>query len=94
MATSVIQARSKIASAIGTDIAYFTPPDEKRFIGEALMVAAAGAFLYAFVVTFAKKVGDKFGNVAGDYIASKIDEARGVDKPSQDKLLGEVRRTN
>jgi hypothetical protein len=96
MDESLRNASREIGSEIGTDIAYFTPPEEKRFIGEALMVFAGGALLYGFFKGFCGKLGEKvgghLGSKLGDYVNDRIDEIMGWDAPDQEKALADAKQ--
>jgi hypothetical protein len=85
------QARLEIAAEIGPDIGAFTPPGEKHFIGATLMILFGGALLYSFLKAFGKKLGEKLGekaaDISSDYIISKIENARAMDKDRQKALL-------
>ncbi len=94
MDPSLKAARMEIASEIGADVGYFTPPDEKRFTGIETMLVVGGALLYGFLKGFAKKVGEKvgenIGSVFANYVGDKIEELGSKEKATQDRLLDEA----
>jgi hypothetical protein len=94
------QARSAVASAIGPDVAEFTPADEKNFLAEAALIELGGSFLLAFFKGVAKKaadvaqeqVGDSVGKAIGDVFASLLNRLRHKTPPVPDKELEDARQ--
>jgi hypothetical protein len=91
MSMDITIARRTIAEEIGPDVGSFTPPDEKRFFGAAVMLTLGGAFLYAFFKALAEKLGEKAGEKAGEemwkFVETEIGAARNADEEGQDRLL-------
>lgn len=85
-------ARMEIASEIGADIGYFTPPEEKHFIGTGLAIGLGGVFLSAFFKGFVKTAGERLGRELGEYLLKQIDELFRKDHPAQDQLLEDAKR--
>jgi hypothetical protein len=100
MQTDLQQARSAVASAIGPDVAEFTPPDEKNFLAEAALIEMGGAFLLAFFKGVAKKaaaqaqdqMSDSLGKAIGDVFANLLDRLRHKASPVPDKELEDARQ--
>jgi hypothetical protein len=94
MSSQIDQAVSDIGSEIGPDIAYWTDPHLKKFTGLELLAIAGGAFLLGFIKGFSsklgKRLGEKLGDSFADIILEKIDEAKGQDRATQDRLLEEA----
>ena len=102
MEATLRTAKLEIASEIGADIGYFTPPDEKRFTGIEAMALIATPLLIGFLKGLAsklvEKVGEKIGGAMGEkigepianFVAKEMDALFGKDKASQDKLLEET----
>jgi hypothetical protein len=94
------QARSAVASAIGPDVAEFTPSDEKNFLVEAALIEMGGSFLLAFFKGVAKKaadraqetMGDSLGTAIGDAFASLLNRLRHKTPPVPDKELEDARQ--
>jgi hypothetical protein len=100
MKTDLQQARSAVASAIGPDVAEFTPSDEKNFLAEAALIELGGSFLLAFFKGVAKKagevaqgqIGDSIGTAIGDAFASLLNRIRHKTPPLPDKELEDARQ--
>jgi hypothetical protein len=94
------KARSAVASAIGPDVAEFTPSDEKNLIAEAALIEMGGSFLFAFFKGVAKKagevaqeqVGDSLGKAIGEAFANLLNRLRHKTPPLPDKELEDARQ--
>jgi len=89
MSPSLERARLNIASEIGSDVAEFTPADQKNLLVETAVAALGGAFLTAFFTGIAAETGKKVGEALVDFIADKIEKLRSKNAKEQDKALEE-----
>ena len=78
MANTFRDARNSVASALGADISYFTPPEERRFEPATVALALAALLICDFLRAAAKKAGERVGSKVVDALAGDV--SRSVEK--------------
>jgi hypothetical protein len=98
MTQSIREAKTRIATVIGVDISYITPPDERRFEPITLGIALAGLLLYAFLKGMVEALGKKLGEAVGEALADAITSAvqklikSGPEEPDIETAVQELAR--
>jgi len=78
MANTFRDARRSVASVLGADISYFTPPEERRFEPATVALALAALLICDFLRAAAKKAGESVGSKAVDALVGDV--SRSVQK--------------